>query len=73
MTSQMTEGEFEELSDEEVEPERLRTQMAQVKALQSIDQVKDIVKYLMMYSGNPIKVLRALNKLLVRWRLIVEN
>ncbi|KAJ3373238.1 histone methyltransferase set2 [Kappamyces sp. JEL0680] len=57
----------EELSEEEPDddesPDRLRTQ-AQGKALQSFDQVKDIVKYLMMHSGNPSKVLRAINKLL---------
>ena len=58
---------YEEFSDEEmdkIDELKLATQ-AQGKALQSADQVKDIVKYLMMHAGNPSKVLRALNKLLV--------
>lgn len=61
----------EEISEEEdnEEEEGLsgeigHSQSQQGKALQSFEQVKDIVKYLMMYAGNPSKVLRAINKLL---------
>jgi hypothetical protein len=62
----MTAVENEEFSEEEEDevPGKLTTSQ-QGKPLQSTDQVKDIVKYLMMYAGDASKVLRALNKLLV--------
>lgn len=67
-SSSMTIESNEELSEEEEDddqsPEHLRSQNSQAKALQSLGQVKGIVKYLMMFSGNPTKVLRAINKLL---------
>ncbi len=56
----------EDLSEEESDEESADKQktQAQGKALQSFEQVKGIVKYLMMYSSNASKVLRAVNKLL---------
>ena len=68
----MENEEFSEEEEDEV-PGRSMTSQQQGKALQSTDQVKDIVKYLMMYAGDASKVLRALNKLLVIVTLMIEN
>ncbi|KAI8897688.1 hypothetical protein BC833DRAFT_592737 [Globomyces pollinis-pini] len=67
-TSAAIEGLEEELSSEEEDAPDTDMQKQKVvdktKGLSSIEQVQELIKYLMMNCGNPSKVLRTLNRLL---------